>query len=78
MDALAETLGLSTGQLKAIQSAIVVLIVVSLRWAVLRIIHSRIQDPEVWYRARKIVTYTSTFIIIFLLLRIWLIELKES
>ena len=56
MEALAETLGLSTGQLKAIQSALVVLIVVLLRWVVLRIIHRRIEDPEVWYRARKIAT----------------------
>jgi small-conductance mechanosensitive channel len=77
LDALAETLGLSTGQLKAIQSAILVLIVVSLRWAVLRIIHSRIQDPEVWYRARKIATYTSTLLVLFFLLRIWLIQFEN-
>ena len=74
MEALAETLGLSTGQLKAIQSALVVLIVVLLRWVVLRIIHRRIEDPEVWYRARKIATYSATAIVIFFLLRIWLIQ----
>lgn len=77
LDALAETLGLSTGQLKAIQSAVVVLIVVVLRRVVLRIIHSRIQDPEVWYRARKIATYTSTLLVLFFLLRIWLIQLEN-
>ena len=63
MEALAENLGLSTGQLKAIQSTVVVLVVVLLRWVVLRIIHRRIQDPEVWYRARKIATYTATLLV---------------
>jgi small-conductance mechanosensitive channel len=77
LEALAETLGLSTGQLKAIQSALVVLIVVLLRWVVLRIIHRRIQDPEVWYRARKIATYTATLIVVFFLLRIWLIQFEN-
>lgn len=74
MEAFADTLGLSTGQLKAVQSVVVILVVVLLRWVALRVIHRRIEDPEVWYRARKIATYTSTFIIIFMLLRIWLIE----
>jgi small-conductance mechanosensitive channel len=74
LEALAETLGLSTGQLKAVQSIVVILVLVLLRWLVLRIIHRRIEDPEVWYRARKVATYTATFISIFLLLRIWLIE----
>jgi small-conductance mechanosensitive channel len=62
MEALAENLGLSAGQLKAIQSTVVVLVVVLLRWVVLRIIHRRIKDPEFWYRARKIATYTATFL----------------
>jgi small-conductance mechanosensitive channel len=74
VEAFADTLGLSTGQLKAVQSVVVILVVVLLRWVALRVIHRRIEDPEVWYRARKIATYTSTFIIIFMLLRIWLIE----
>jgi len=77
LEALAETLGLSTGQLKAIQSAVVVLIVVLVRWVALRIIHHRIQDPEVWYRARKIATYTSTLLVFFFLLRIWLIQFEN-
>ncbi len=77
LEALAETLGLSTGQLKAIQSAVVVLVLVLLRWLVLRIIHRRIQDPEVWYRARKIATYTVTLITVFFLLRIWLIQFEN-
>lgn len=77
VEALAENLGLSTGQLKAIQSAVVVLVLVLLRWVVLRIIHRRIQDPEVWYRARKIATYTVTFLAFFFLLRIWLIQFEN-
>jgi small-conductance mechanosensitive channel len=77
LEALAETLGLSTGQLKAIQSTLVVLVLVLLRWVVLRIIHRRIQDPEVWYRARKIATYTVTLITVFFLLRIWLIQFEN-
>lgn len=74
MEGFAENLGLSVGQLKAAQSVVVVLAVVLLRWVVLRVIHRRIEDPEVWYRARKIATYTSTFIVVFVLLRIWLIQ----
>lgn len=77
MEALAETLGLSTGQLKAVQSIVLVLVVVLLRWVVLRVIHRRIEDPEVWYRARKIATYSATFIVLFFLLRIWLIQFEN-
>lgn len=77
MDALAENLGLSTGQLKAIQSVVVVLVIVLLRWVVLRVIHRRIEDPEVWYRARKIATYTATLLVFIYLLRIWLIQFEN-
>jgi small-conductance mechanosensitive channel len=77
VEAFADALGLSTGQLKVVQSVVVILVVVLLRWVVLRVIHRRIEDPEVWYRARKIATYTSTFIVIFMLLRIWLIEFEN-
>ena len=77
MEAFADALGLSPGQLKAVQSVFVVLVVVLLRWVVLRIIHRRIEDPEVWYRARKIATYTATLIIVFVLLRIWLIQFEN-
>ena len=77
MEAFAETLGLSTGQLKAVQSVLLVLIVVFARWVVLRVIHRRIGDPEVWYRARKIATYSATIIVLFFLLRIWLIQFEN-
>lgn len=77
MDSFAENLGLTIGQWKAIQSVVLVVGVVLLRWIVMRIIHRRIEDPEVWYRARKIATYTATVIIVVSLLRIWLIEFEN-
>jgi small-conductance mechanosensitive channel len=77
VEAFAENLGLTVGQLKAVQSLVVVLIVVLLRWVVLRIVHRRLEDPDVWYRARKIATYTSTLIVFFSLLRIWLIQFEN-
>ena len=77
LETLAENLGLSTGQFKAVQSAVVILVLVLLRWVTLRIIHRRIQDPEVWYRARKIATYTVTLLAFFFLLRIWLIQFEN-
>jgi small-conductance mechanosensitive channel len=77
MDSFAENLGLTVGQWKAVQSVVLVVVVVLLRWIVLRIIHRRMEDPEYWYRARKIATYTSTVIIVFSLLRIWLIEFEN-
>lgn len=77
MDWLTDNLGLSLGQAKAVQSGVVGLLVVLARWLILRIVHHRIQDPDVWYRTRKIATYTATVIILFSLLRIWLIEFEN-
>ncbi len=74
MEGISESLGLTIGQLKAVQSVVLILLVVLLRWVVVRIIQHRIEDPEVWYRTRKISTYTATVIIAFVLLRIWLVD----
>ena len=77
MDTFADNLGLTVGQWKAIQSVVLIVAVVVVRWIVIRIIHRRIEDPEVWYRTRKIATYTATVIIVITLLRIWLIEFEN-
>ncbi len=77
MEWLTDNLGLSAGQTKAVESGVIVLLVVVARWLILRIVHRRIEDPDVWYRTRKIATYVATIVILFSLLRIWLIQFEN-
>lgn len=51
---------------------IVVVVVVALRFAVLRTVLHRIDDPAVWYRTRKIATYVAAAVVFVILGAIWL------
>ncbi|MDJ0924111.1 MAG: mechanosensitive ion channel [Acidimicrobiia bacterium] len=43
-----------------------------LRWLVLRYVHRTVDDPDVWFRAKRITTYTTTFIAAITLAWIWI------
>lgn len=77
MEDLATSLGLSVNGTKLLVSSVVVILLLLLRWLVLRIVHRRVEDTEIWYRTRKIVTYTTTILILFGLLRIWVVPFGD-
>lgn len=77
MDRFAETFNLSLAEARVLLSVIVVVGLGLVDWLVLRVVHRRIREPEVWYRARKIGAYVTTILIIFALFRIWVIPVGE-
>lgn len=77
MDRFAETFNLSVAEARVLLSVVVVVGLVLLNWLVLRIVHRRIEEPDVWYRARKIGAYVTTILILFALFRIWVIPVGE-
>lgn len=42
-----------------------------LRWVILHYVHRKVDDPEMWFRAKRIATYTTTFIAAMTLAWIW-------
>ena len=54
-----------------VASLTVILGLVVLRWLVLRYVHRTVEDPDVWFRAKRIATYTATFIAAITLAWIW-------
>lgn len=42
-----------------------------LRWVILRYVHRKIDDPDVWFRAKRIATYTTTVVAVISLAWIW-------
>jgi small-conductance mechanosensitive channel len=69
---LADALNIServAGEL--IATAATILIVLIVRFLVMRQLHRRIEDPELLFRARKTAAYVTTIVIIFAIARIW-------
>lgn len=81
MDWISQNLGISTGnQVKILASVIVLVVVLSIRTLVVRWIQSRLaEDDEIdgIYRARKISSYLSTFVILLTLALIWIDAFDE-
>ena len=57
---------------EVIASLAVVIGLVVLRWLILRYVHRWVEDPDVWFRAKRIATYTFTFVAIVTLAWIWI------
>lgn len=76
MQWITDNLGIDENtQGKILASVVVVVVVLVIRRLVLRYLVSRLEDSDAtdsFYRARKIVTYTSTFILILVLTFIWI------
>lgn len=72
MEWVSETLGLSTTETKIAQTALLLLVVVLIRWAALRATRRRVEDPDVAYRVRKAVAYVLVTITLVAVIIIWL------
>ncbi len=64
--------GLTEFQTKWLITGIVVVVALLVRAVVLRLVHSRIEDTQVWYRTRKVVTYVLFTIGLLILAQLWL------
>jgi len=56
---------------KLIESAVVVVGLFTLRWMTLRGVHRLVDDHHVWYRTRRVATYTTTVVALITLVWIW-------
>lgn len=52
-------------------SIAVVLTLILLRWLILRYVHRTVEDPDVWFRTKRIATYTTTVVAALTLAFIW-------
>lgn len=56
---------------EVVGSVAVVVGLILLRWLILRYVHRTIDDPDVWFRAKRIATYTTTIVAVITLAWIW-------
>lgn len=62
----------TSAQRNLISTAVVALLVLVIRWLVLRVVHRRIEDAQVWFRTRKYTTYAAFVVVVLALVNIWL------
>lgn len=72
IESIAEALKITEVQARLIVTGGVVLLLGIVRFVILAIVHRRIEDPAIWYRTRKILSYTITIIGFVVLASIWL------
>ncbi len=71
MLALLEDLGLTPLQAKWATTGIVVILLAVVRLVVLRVVQKRVDDPTVWYRTRKLVSYVIGVIGVLIIAALW-------
>lgn len=71
-DFLSETLGLSPVQSRLVATAVVLVLIVIVRYIAARIVGHRVSDIDLQFRARKALTYAATIIATVALIFIWL------
>lgn len=71
LDRLADALNMSRWQMQLIITAGVLLVLAVIRWVVLIVVHRRIDDSAVWYRARKLTSYATTLVGVVVLASLW-------
>jgi small-conductance mechanosensitive channel len=72
IDRLADALNLTPTQSQLLLSGVWLVSLAIIRWFVLVVVHRRIDDPAIWYRTQKLLSYTITFIGLVVLASIWI------
>jgi small-conductance mechanosensitive channel len=72
IDRIADALNLTPVQSQLLLSGVWLLSLTLIRWIVLAVVHRRIDDPGIWYRTQKLLSYTITFIGLVVLASIWI------
>lgn len=71
VNAIADALNLTSTQAKLVVTGGVIVILSVVRWVVLSVVRSRLDDPSVWFRTRKLLSYTITIVGVVVLASIW-------
>ena len=69
---LARSLSITRVQAQLVITGGLILLLTVIRWVVLAVVHRRIEDPAIWYRTRKLLSYVITLIGFVVLASIWL------
>ncbi len=72
IDRLADALNLTPTQSQLLLTGVWLVSLTLIRWIVLSVVHRRIDDPNVWYRTQKLLSYTITLIGLIVLASIWI------
>lgn len=72
IDRIAEALNLTPTQSQLLLTGVWLVALALLRWIVLAVVHRRIEDPAIWYRTQKLLSYTITFVGLVVLASIWI------
>jgi small-conductance mechanosensitive channel len=72
IDSIAESLNITPVQARLVVTGAVVILLAVVRATVLAIVHRRIEDTAVWYRTRKLLSYSITLVGFVVLSSIWL------
>ena len=71
------TIDLTHTQINLIESLVVIVSLIILRWLLLRAIHRYVPETEDWYQTRRVATYITTIIALVSLAFIWLDAFDE-
>jgi small-conductance mechanosensitive channel len=72
VERIADALNITHGQAQLILTGAVIVLLILLRWVVLTVVKRRIDDPSIWYRTRKLLSYSITLVGLVVLASIWL------
>lgn len=72
IDRLADALNLTPAQSQLLLTGVWLLSLAVIRWIVLAVVHRRIDDPAIWYRTQKLLSYLITFVGLVVLASIWI------
>lgn len=72
IDSVADWLNLTPNQSRLLVTGVWLVALTLVRIVVLAIVHKRIEEPAVWYRTRKLLSYSITLVGIVVLASIWL------
>jgi len=72
IDRLADALNLTPTQSQLLLTGVWLVSLALIRWFALVVVHRRIDDPAIWYRTQKLLSYMTTFVGLVVLASIWI------
>ena len=72
IDRIADVINLTAAQSRLLLTGVWLVSLALTRWIVLAVVHRRIDDPAVWYRTQKLLSYLITIIGLVVLASIWI------
>lgn len=72
IERIADALNLTAAQSQLLLTGVWLVSLALIRWIVLIVVHRRIDDPAVWYRTQKLLSYLITFVGLVVLASIWI------